>query len=183
MKIRGSLPTKRVVSLLGLMVVCAVVVLSAGSAQADGDPINVSGYEAFPGLPCQADNGDEWCNVRFYGWFGGEGAIPDGWVDYTGKGRVTVRVDYTGDPGFGNSVTITGGTWRLTDRGPLASGTISSGAVTWPLPDEDIGCGNGIAKVEADLADGDFSRFDGCLHDFEPDGAVALPPKIWGTFQ
>ena len=183
MKTTGSLPAKSVGCLLGLMLMGAVILLGAGSALAAVDPINVSGYEAFPGLPCQDDNGDEWCNVRFYGWFGGEGAVPDGWAAYTGKGRVTVRVNYTGDPGFGSAVTITGGTWRLTDRGPLASGTISSGTVTWPLADEDIGCGNGIAKVEADLADGDFSRFDGCLHDFDPDGEVAIPPKIWGAFQ
>lgn len=175
--------TQKIVSLLGLMVVWGVVLFSAGRAQADSTTINVSGYEAFPGLPCQPDQADEWCNVRFYGWVGGAGAIPDGWVDYTGKGRVTVRVDYSGDPGFGNSVTITGGTWRLTDGGALTAGKISSGVVTWPTPDEDIGCGDGIATVEAELADGAFSRFDGCLHDFDPEGELALPPKIWGSFQ
>lgn len=178
---------KRIVRLLGLLIVWVVlipvVMHSVDRVQADAEAINVSGYEAFPGLPCQREQAGEWCNVRFYGWFGGAGAVPDGWVDYTGKGRVIVRVDYSGDPGFGNTVTITGGTWRLTDRGSLASGTISGGTVTWPLADEDIGCGDGIAKVEADLADGDFSRFDGCLHDFDPNGEVALPPKIWGTFQ
>lgn len=169
--------------LLSLLIVWAVVVLSVGSAQADADAINVAGYEAFPGLPCQHDQTAEWCNVRFYGWLGGAGAVPGGWVDYTGKGRVVVRVDYTGDPGFGNRVTITGGTWRLTDHGTRIAGAISSGAVTWPMPDADIGCGDGIATVVADLTDGDFSQFTGCLHDFEADGEVALPPKIWGTFQ
>ncbi|MCE7983028.1 MAG: hypothetical protein DYG89_17725 [Caldilinea sp. CFX5] len=183
MKTTWALLTKSGVRLLGLVVTCAVVLLSTGGALADTDAINVSGYEAFPGLPCQRDQVDEWCNVRFYGWFGGAGAVPDGWVDYTGKGRVTVRVDYIGDPGFGSRVTITGGTWRLIDRGALTSGTISGGVVIWPLSTEDIGCGNGIATVAADLADGDFRRFIGCLHDFNADGEVALPPKIWGTFQ
>jgi hypothetical protein len=183
MKTSWTLLTKSGVRLLGLVVGCMVVLLGTSGALADADAINVSGYEAFPGLSCQPDGADGRCNVRFYGWFGGDGAVPDGWIDYTGKGRVVVRVNYVGDPGFGNRVTVTGGTWRLTDRGALASGTITSGAVTWPQPDEDIGCGHGIAKVETYLADGDFRRFDGCLHDFAPDGEVAIPPKIWGTFQ
>jgi hypothetical protein len=51
------------------------------------------------------------------------------------------------------------------------------------MPAEDLGCGVGIATVEATLADSEFSYFAGCLHDFKADGQVVMPPKIWGTFQ
>lgn len=182
MKTRRGLPINKV-ALLCVLVVIALGLLNAGPVVADSRVITVSGYEAFPGLPCSIADADSWCGVRFYGWFGGAGAVPEGWVSYTGQGRVVVRVNYSGQPGFGNSVTITGGTWRLVDQGLLASGAITGGTVTWPMPDADNGCGDGVATVEAALADGEFSRFLGCLQDFEADGQVAVPPKIWGSFE
>lgn len=183
MKTRWGLPINKGVALLRVLVVIALGVLNSGRVVADSSAITVSGYEAFPGLPCAIADEDSWCGVRFYGWFGGDGAVPDGWISYTGQGRVVVRVNYRGQPGFGSRVTITDGTWRLADHGPLAGGAITGGTVTWPLPDEDIGCGQGVATAAADLADGEFSRFTGCLQDFDADGQVAVPPKIWGSFE
>jgi hypothetical protein len=183
MKTRWVLPTKRGTRLLGLVVVTALVLLNTGSVFADVSTINVSGYETFPGLPCKIDGEDSWCAVSFHGWFGGGGAVPGGWVSYTGQGVVVVRVNYTGQPDFGSTVTITGGTWRLADHNSLYRGTISSGTVSWPMPAKDIGCGAGIATVEANLADSEFSQFVGCLHDFAADDQVVIPPKIWGVFQ
>lgn len=154
MKTRRGLPNYKGVALLCVLVVIALGLRNSSRAIADSSAITVSGYEAFPGLPCTIAAEDSWCGVRFYGWFGGDGAVPDGWVSYTGQGRVVVRVNYIGQPGFGNRVTITDGTWRLADHGPLAGGAITSGTVIWPLPDADIGCGDGVATVEATLADG-----------------------------
>lgn len=183
MKRREYLPTTKGVALLYILMMIALGLLNPGHVVAESSPITVSGYEAFPGLPCSSAEEESWCGVRFYGWFGGSGAVPDGWVSYTGQGRVVVRVNYMGQPGFGNSVTITGGTWRLADHGAPTVGAITGGTVTWPMADEDMGCGPGVATVAADLTDGLFSRFTGCLHDFDADGQVALPPKIWGSFE
>lgn len=183
MKTIEALVIKTLLPCGGAVIVFVLLFLNASRVWADLDPVNVAGYEAFPGLPCQSDDEDRTCGVRFYGWLGGEGAVPDGWLAYTGKGRVVVRINYVGQPGFGSQVTITDGTWRLADHGPLDSGTMTSGTVTWPTAEEDMGCGVGIATVEAALADGEFSRFTGCLHDFDVNDGVAIPPKIWGTFQ
>lgn len=183
MKTIGRLPISTGYYLLSLLLITLLWLYNPERAVADSNPVTVSGYEAFIGLPCQIDGEDGSCGVRFYGWFGGDGAVPDGWAAYTGIGGVVVRVNYVGEPGFGNQVTITGGTWRLTDHGPLDRGTITSGTVIWPLAEEDLGCGAGIATVETSLADGAFDHFVGCLHDFDVDGEVAIPPKIWGTFQ
>lgn len=187
MKTRWGLPTKKGASFLGLAVVVVLGVLSPSHAAADISAIHVSGYETFPDLPCYLDDGgDGQCRVSFRGWVGGSGPVADGWASYTGEGKVAVRVNYTGDPGFGQSVTITGGTWRLSQHGALSEGTFSGGTVTWPATTEDLGCGVAIAKVESDLVDlstSGFSQFLGCLHDFNPEGEIAIPPQIWGTFQ
>lgn len=187
MKARCGLPTKPSASFLGVVVVIALGLLSPSRASADINAINVSGYETFPGLPCQLDDGgDGQCRVSFRGWVGGAGPVADGWASYTGEGKVVVRVNYTGDPGFGQSVTITGGSWRLTQHGTLYAGTFSGGTVTWPVTTEDLGCGVAIARVESDLVDlsnSGFSQFLGCLHDFNPDDEIAIPPQIWGVFQ
>jgi hypothetical protein len=92
-------------------------------------------------------------------------------------------VNYTGQPKFGGSVTLVGGTWSfLFFNGTFLHGKVVSGTVKWPLEGTSSVCGVDVAVAEAHLsvAGGSTTTVTGCLHDL-PKGSV-IPPKIWGTF-
>ena len=102
----------------------------------------------------------------------------------TGQGTWSIRINYTGQPAFGNSVNIVGGTWSfLFFNTTFLHGKVVSGTVTWPtVQNPDIGCGDGVAIATANLSlvGGGNAIVNGCLHDL-PKGQV-IPPTVWGAF-
>jgi hypothetical protein len=163
----------------------ALLIVLVGTALASpSDP--VSGYEIFLGYNCTINGRAATCGTTFSGWTGETDS--GGWLAFpgTGQGTWSIRVNYTGQPAFGGSVTLVGGSWRFLFIGETSSflhGAVVSGTVTWPADQNtDIGCGDGVAVVDANLsvAGGGNATVTGCLHDL-PKGSV-IPPKVWGTF-
>jgi hypothetical protein len=167
-----------------LALASALLIVLVGTALASPQP--VSGYEIFLGYDCTIKGEAATCGATFSGWTGGSGQNSGGWVPFPGteQGTWSIRVNYTGQPAFGNSVNIVGGTWSfLFFSGTFLHGKVVSGTVTWPtVQNPDIGCGDGVAVAEAHLsvAGGSTTPVNGCLYDL-PKGSV-IPPKIWGTF-
>ena len=161
----------------------ALLIVLVGTALAS-TPVPVSGYEIFLGYNCTINGEAATCGATFSGWTGE--TFSGGWLAFPGtrQGTWSIRVNYTGQPAFGGSVTLVGGSWRfLFISGTFLHGKLVSGTVTWPADQNtDIGCGAGVAVAEANLsvAGGSNATVTGCLHDL-PKGSV-IPPKIWGTF-
>jgi hypothetical protein len=146
-------------------------------------PVPVSGYEIFLGYNCTIKGEPATCGATFGGWTG-ETSI-GGWVAFpgTGQGTWSIRVNYTGQPAFGGSVTLVGGKWSfLFFDGTLFHGKVVSGTVTWPQEGTPSVCGFDVAVATANLsvAGGGSATVTGCLHDL-PKGSV-IPPQVWGTF-
>ena len=166
-----------------LMISCALlcVLLSAAAAQ---EQVPVSGYEIFLGHNCVIAGTAGTCGTTFVGWTGltGDG----GWLGFPGtaEGVWSIQINYIGQPMFGGSVAVVGGKWSfLFINGSELRGKVSSGSVIWPADaTTDIGCGAGVAAVQASLtvAGRGPASVTGCLHDL-PAGSV-IPPKVWGTF-
>ena len=128
------------------------------------------------------------CGVTFAGWTGGDGTDPDGWSEYPGTGgRWGTAINYKGDAGIGSSVELVSGFWYWKQpSGSTHSGLLTGGTVLWPETlDKDIGCGPGIATVEATVvalrlevpvAPGTLNA---CLDDTHL--ATVFPPRVWGT--
>lgn len=144
-------------------------------------PVNLSGYETFIGLDCKLAGQPGTCGVTFSGWIGGDGPVAGGWEPFPGdfQGLWNSRVDYIGQAGFGNTVFILSGRFRISFLdGHSLSGSVISGTVQWPMAGIDNGCGAGVALIDVTL--NRSQRFQGCLHDL-PIGSV-IPPMVWGTF-
>jgi hypothetical protein len=163
----------------------AIAILFVGSALAQSTvPVPVSGYELFLGYNCVIGRAPATCGTTFSGWTGETST--GGWLKFpgTGQGAWSIRVNYTGQPMFDGSVTIVGGSWQFHFKnGASLRGTVENGIVTWPSDaDHSIGCGNGVAVVNATLSVSGRApaTLSGCLHDL-PKGSV-IPPKVWGTF-
>jgi hypothetical protein len=166
-----------------LALASALLMVLVGSALASPQP--VSGYEIFLGYNCTIKGEAATCGATFSGWTGGTGQNSGGWVPFPGTehGTWSIRVNYSGQPAFGNSVNIVGGTWSfLFFNGTFLHGKVVSGTVTWPQEGTSSVCGLDVAVAEAHLsvAGGSPTTVTGCLHDL-PKGSV-IPPKIWGTF-
>jgi hypothetical protein len=166
-----------------LALASALLMVLVGTALAS--PQNVSGYEIFLGYKCTIKGEAATCGATFSGWTGGTGQNSGGWVSFpgTGLGTWSIRVNYTGQPAFGSSVNIVGGTWSfLFFGGNFLHGKVLSGTVTWPQEGMASVCGLNVAVAEANLsvAGGSTTTVTGCLHDL-PKGSV-IPPQIWGTF-
>ena len=166
-----------------LALASALLMVLVGTALAS-TPVPVSGYEIFLGYNCTIKGEAATCGATFGGW---TGETPSGgWLAFPGtaQGTWSIRANYTGQPEFGGSVTLVGGSWRfLFISGAFLHGKVLSGTVTWPADkDTDIGCGKGVATADANLsvASGGSATVTGCLHDL-PKGSV-IPPQIWGTF-
>ena len=143
--------------------------------------VNVSGQETSKGHA----QDDVVVGVRFVGWTGGTGPIPDGWVAPPGEGgHWSFVIDYCCVSTTEPFVTILGGSWdlRLPD-GSRFSGSVESGIVQFPLSlEDDIGCGPGVTTVSASLLldSGGDGEAEACLDDVrEPQPPFRLP--IWGT--
>ena len=166
-----------------LALASALLIVLVGTALASPQP--VSGYEIFLGYNCVINGEAATCGATFSGWTGGTGQKSGGWVPFPGteQGTWSIRANYTGQPAFGNSVHIVGGTWSfLFFNGTFLHGKVVSGRVTWPQEGTSSVCGLDVAVAEAHLsvAGGSPATVTGCLHDL-PKGSV-IPPKIWGTF-
>jgi hypothetical protein len=162
----------------------ATAILFVGSALAQSSvTVPVSGYELFLGYNCVIRGVPATCGTTFSGW---TGETSGGWLQFpgTGEGAWSVRINYTGQPMFGGSVMIVGGSWQFHFKnGTSLHGTVDSGGtVIWPDASSSMGCGNGVAVVNANLSvfGGGPANLSGCLHDL-PKGTV-IPPKVWGTF-
>jgi hypothetical protein len=118
------------------------------------------------------------------GWIGGDGQVAEGWEPPPGdfQGLWKTRVNYKDQAGFGKVVVILGGRYRISFfDGHSLSGRVIGGTVEWPADEiTDIGCGAGVAVVNASLSSRRQSaRFAGCLHDL-PIGSTI--PMVWGVF-
>jgi hypothetical protein len=167
-----------------VLALLTIVLANVGSyALAHKPPVNVSGYETFLGIECTLRGQPSACGVTFSGWIGGDGQVPDGWEPFPGdfQGLWQARINYTGQAGFGNTVDIVGGRWDIffLDGHSLSGPVKNGGTVQWPFDEfDDIGCGAGVAVVEALIAGGGAATFKGCLHDM-PAGTVI--PMVWGV--
>ena len=165
-----------------LALASALLIVFVGTALAS-TPVPVSGYEIFLGYNCTIKGEAATCGATFSGWTGETSS--GGWLAFpgTGQGTWSIRANYTGQPKFGGSVTLVGGSWRfLFIGGTFLHGKVVSGTVTWPPEGTPSVCGVDVAVAEANLsvAGGSSTTVTGCLHDL-PKGSV-IPPKIWGTF-
>jgi hypothetical protein len=157
---------------------------SASSAIAHQPPVNVSGLETFFGSDCTIKGQPATCGVTFAGWIGGDGPVPDGWAPPPGdfQGLWKTLIDYSGEVDFGNTVQILSGKYTISFfDGHSLSGRVTGGSVSWPFDEfTDIGCGAGVAVVNATLTlQGHSATFDGCLHDIPIFSTI---PMAWGTF-
>jgi hypothetical protein len=89
-------------------------------------------------------------------------------------------INYSGSPGLGSHVDITGGTWSLNMSGTTLTGRVKEGLVTWPPSGEDLGCGTDVATFTATLRapKGTSGTINGCLDDTHL--STVFPPHIWG---
>src|SRR5215831_13363540 len=168
-----------------LLCLSMVFVLTFGARAAQAQlPVNLSGYEIFPGVECTIGTGEATCGVTFTGWTGGNGPVEGGWRRFPGdrQGLWSANINYAGTAAFGSAVQLLGGRWKIGFRnGTVISGHITGGNVHWPQTvNASLGCGNGIATVTAFLTIADApATFEGCLHDLPVGNAI--PPKAWGT--
>jgi hypothetical protein len=146
-----------------------------------------SGFELFPGLRLDGVT----IGATFSGWTDAPAELS--WVPFreTTGGFVSGSINYSGQPGFGHSVSIFGGNWSWleADDHTIHSGPVKSGAVLWPTsaastnldsPTARFGvvCGPGVAHFTASVRDASsntIGTIDGCLND-----QLTFPPKIWG---
>lgn len=182
-----------VVSALFLAVGCGAVGLAKPRF-----PVNLSGTEPSTGHP-EGDvppGSDVQVDVTFTGWVGGTGPVPDtdgdgpiGRVASPGEGgqwKIVLKYCCLSTAGAQGFVTILDGNWELQfPDGRRFSGSVEMGIVRFPPDLEvDIGCGPGVAKVEAILLDADkdndkdkVRRTSACLDDLRD----LDPIPIWGT--
>jgi hypothetical protein len=110
------------------------------------------------------------------------------WQGTASTGNWSVSANYTGKPGIGNTLTVTGGEWFLSGADVAIIGKLTSGTVTWPpsLTTKVLGsdCGQGVGYISVALVsnEGQQGNLTGCLDDTH----VVLgtfPPKVWGTLE
>lgn len=168
--------------LKGLAAIAIVIILGgcAGTGKAPGVSYGLAGYEIFPGK----NSGSTTTNTLFSGWTH-ESRTP--WQSASSNGgNWSVSVDYTGKPGIGGGVKLTGGQWFLTVGNVVLLGRVTGGTLTWPssLNSElsGSGCGQGVGYVTASLTvrDGRKGKMIGCLDDSHV-FLGTFPPKLWGT--
>jgi hypothetical protein len=168
-----------------LLALLTIVLANGGPyALAHQPPVDVSGIETFFGSDCTIAGQPATCGVTFAGWIGGDGQVADGWEPPPGdfQGLWRTRVHYKDQAGFGKMVVILGGRYRIFFfDGHSLSGRVTGGTVEWPADEiTDIGCGAGVAVVNASLTSRKQSAtFAGCLHDL-PIGSTI--PMVWGVF-
>lgn len=174
-------------SLAWRMLLALLIIVLANTALpglAHQPPVYVSGLETSFGSDCTIAGQSATCGVKFAGWIGGDGQVPDGWEPPPGdfQGLWRTRIRYSGEVDFGNTVLILGGRYTIFFfDGHSLSGRVTGGTVEWPLDEStDIGCGAGVAVVNASLlSHGHLATFAGCLHDI-PVGSTI--PMVWGVF-
>ena len=95
-----------------LALASALLIVLVGTALAS-PPVPVSGYEIFLGYNCTIKGEAATCGATFSGWTGETSS--GGWLAFPGteQGTWSIRANYTGQPEFGGSVTLVGGSWRF----------------------------------------------------------------------
>jgi len=172
--------TKRLRSLL-ILAALALGGLTAALAQST-TPTTISGYEVFKGVSF----GSTTIGATFAGWTnGGDGSSWMPIISNTG-GSWHVSANYSGDPGIGGSVDVSGGAWSLKQYGITRSGRVlkSIKGIQWPSEQQlDLGCGLGVATVNVSIALGNSRKpagtISGCLNDTHLD--TVFPPEVWGS--
>jgi hypothetical protein len=173
----------RTASKVGLVLAVAMLA-SVSVAYAKPLRTGFSGYELSAGGPCPPGTPGTTCGTSFGGWTNG----PNGhWSLLPGHGGSwAATINYSGTPGIGSAVTLTGGSWSWNPRsGPPHAGAILTGQVTWPssLSTSIDRCGPGVATINAVIAEGTSTTpggsITGCLDDTHL--STVFPPHIWGT--
>jgi len=168
------------ISLTGVGLALLAALLGVGIAYAAAST-NFSGYEIFPGYHGYNCPVATTCAATFTGWTDAASSwapprLSDG-------GSWSASINYQGTPGIGHSVSIGGGRWAwLQPDGTFRNGSIVSGQVMWPpVLTADIGCGAGVASIQAMLRtlSGVGGTLSGCLDDTHL--AQVFPPRVWGT--
>ena len=170
--------------LMGLAPVIAIAIAIGGCASKPEPRLSygLSGYEIFPGN----SSGSSVSGAIFSGWTH-ESESPWQGASSTG-GTWSVSADYTGKPGLGSAVKITGGRWFLTVGEAVIPGSVTGGTIVWPslLNSEllEYGCGQGVGYVTVSLTtiDGRKGSLAGCLDDTHV-FLGTFPPKLWGTLK
>jgi hypothetical protein len=179
--VRSDIPDCRT-----LMAMCLVIAIALGGCATERKAASVSyglsGFEIFIG----DREGNRTTGVLFSGW------VHDpkpGWQPKSNPNSFwVVSANYTGTPGIGGSVDLTGGKWLLAAGDAVLIGTIAGGTIAWPksLNVELSGhkCGEGIGYVDVAVVNERKGhregRVTGCLDDTHVQFGT-FPPKIWGT--
>ena len=168
-----------------LMAMClAIAIALGGCATAKKAPrvsYGLSGFEIFIG----DREGSRTTGVLFSGWI--HDTKPSWQTESKPNSFWVVSANYTGTPGIGGSVNLTGGKWLLTAGDTVLVGTIAGGTIAWPasLNAEISGhkCGQGVGYVDVAIVTNEGHRSGkviGCLDDTHVQFGT-FPPKIWGT--
>jgi hypothetical protein len=147
-----------------------------------------SGFELFPGVRLDGVT----IGATFSGWTDAPAGFSWAPFGQSTGGFVSGSINYSGQPGFGHTVTIFGGNWSWleADEHTLHSGRVKSGTVVWPTsagatnldspaPRFEVVCGPGVAHFAANVLDRSSNTtgtISGCLND-----QLTFPPKIWGN--
>ena len=163
----------------GAFLAVMFALVGVGSAYAASSTA-FSGFEVFPGYHGYNCPLGATCGTTFSGWTDGANT----WVplQQSDGGSWTASLNYTGTPGIGGAVNVTGGRWAwLQPNGTLRFGPLLRGHVSWPSSlTADIGCGSGVAQFQADIATTSHTAgtISGCLDDTHL--AQVFPPRVWG---
>jgi hypothetical protein len=158
-----------------------MLALSPITAAAATTTTGISGLELFPGIHFGATV----YGATFAGWTDNVNtSAPTSWAppSIASGGSWGLTINYTGVPGAGRTVVVTGGLWSLRKAdGASYSGNVFGGTVTWPAIGANIGCGEDMAKVGLALAiaAGGTGQVDGCLDDQHL--TTVFPPHVWST--
>jgi hypothetical protein len=159
-----------------LLALLALTVMGAQAAFA-ALSTGISGVEASAGFSCGPG---KTCGATFLGWTDSAGTwVPPNDPTVT-RGAWSAVINYTGSPGLGSHVDITGGTWSLSKSGTTLAGRVKDGLVTWPQTGGNLGCGTDIATFTATLRalKGTSGTINGCLDDTHL--STVFPPHMWG---
>lgn len=177
----GRLQSALALGIVLLLVFGSGSVLAGGAPQASG---SLSGYEFFPGLRLPFTSIRTTHGTSFGGWT--HGAAP-AWQPFALRsgGYWVATITYRGRTGPGRLVPITGGSWVLHHPGGgVDTGKVVRGSVIWPATlADDLGCGKGVAVIDATL--GTFRRstpagtLTGCLDDTHL--GERFPPRVWAS--
>lgn len=156
-----------IVGLAAVMLALSPITAAAATTQ------GISGWEIFPGVRSETTV----YGATFAGWTDKVNTTaPIQWVPPLGTGgNWILSINYTGTPGAGRTVAVTGGWWSLRKGSTRYSGLVTPGSVTWSATST-CGTNNAVVRLGLLTFTGISGSVTGCLDDQH-----VFPPQVWGT--